>query len=377
MKIAHVITTIERGGAENQLLQLITQQCSKNWTIEIYPLKGELELEDKITELGAKINKRLYRKSLLRQFILVNSIGLQEFDIVHCHLPLAELLISFSRAKNVIVSRHYGGAFFPRSVNIVSRCLSRVATRKATTVIACSRFVKNYLEKSKEIRKALKIQVIHYGFVPSFDTENQAKTSDFNKSNFLIFGTLARLSPEKDLKTLINAISLLPKDFKKRMKLNIFGEGKQKNELQSLIDQLHLSSIVKLCGRTNFPMQAISSMDVFILTSKFEGFGMVLLESMSIGKPIICSRTETAEEVLGNEGCAIYFEPGNSMDLAHKILNFNELLNENYLNLQFNQMKNFTPAQTGKKIESVYKEVLIQLASNDSKSSKFFGFNYK
>ena len=358
MKIAHVITTLESGGAENQLLQLVTQQSIKKWTIEVYPLKGNLDLQEEMLRLGVKINKRLYKKNLFSQVLLIKFMSYKSYDIVHCHLPLAELLISLSRAKRVIVSRHYGGAFYPGSTLILSKCLSRFATRKVKTVVACSKFVKKHLENSGEIRKSVTIKVVYYGFVPNYTYKKQPRSITFTEPNKLILGTLARLSPEKDIKTLISAISLLPQDVKQRTRVNIFGDGNQKDELLVLINKLNLFSIVRLCGKTSSPIQAIDSMDVFILTSKFEGFGMVLLESMSLGKPIICSRIETAQEVLGKSGCAIYFEPGNSVDLAEKIMNYGKLLNKNYVNLQAKRLKIFTPQIMSQKIADAYQEML-------------------
>jgi len=53
-----------------------------------------------------------------------------------------------------------------------------------------------------------------------------------------------------------------------------------------------------------------------LLTSIFEGFGMVLLEAMACERPIICSNISTAREVLGDSGAAIFFEPGNEVDLV-------------------------------------------------------------
>jgi len=358
LQICHVITTISRGGAENQLLILAELQASQGDKVTILPLKGNLELMESFLRIGAEVNLTLYGKQFIDQVRICNFSPLLKFDIVHCHLPQAELLLAFTLRKRPIITRHFGGAFYPSRNKFLSAILSRLASRKSLAVIAISISVKEYLRSSKEISKPSKIHVVEYGFCPkSFVGDNQVKKFRFGRNaDNLLFGTLARLSIEKDLKTLINASSLLFREHGLKVQIKIFGEGPVRQDLEKQILNLGVQDKVQLCGRTMNPVQELSRLDVFVLTSHFEGFGMVLLEAMSIGLPIICSRIPSSVEILGESGAAIFFEPGNAADLSEKMSNLQEYLVPNFQLEQAKRLDLFSSATMLAKINAVYRE---------------------
>ena len=356
MKIAHLITTIERGGAENQLLVLVREQIKLNFEITVFPLKGNLDLQADLIDLGAMISLDLYNKSFLKLIFKINFIQLKKFNVVHCHLPLSELVMAFSSFKNVVITRHYGGKFYPKANRFFSRILSRFATFKVQKVIAISNFVKMQLIENREIQRKKKIEVVHYGF--NLNNFLKCLTIDDNleasKLCFTNFGTLARLSPEKDIPTLINAFALLRFEKSDSINLYIYGSGLEKKLLTDLIRELGLDETSILRGKTENSIEALSSLDVFVLTSTFEGFGMVLLEAMAMNLPIISSNIPTAIEVLGEDGAAVFFDQGNSIDLCEKMKNIRALLNSNYKKLQQERLNYFSSKQMSDKINLIY-----------------------
>ncbi len=320
MKVNHIITTIQRGGAENQLLVLAKQQLMQGVDVSIYPLKGELELKKDFEALGAGIDLTLHNLTFLRQVLRLRRNPFPTHEIVHCHLPQAELLASTANIKKYIVTRHFGGQFWPGSRKFVSSYLSRYATKGAASVIAISNFVKATLINLDEVKDRELITVVHYGFNPEEFLRGTKPPVKNPASNKVTLGTMARLSEEKDLPTLISAMNVLVNEKNtENIELKVFGSGDQKEKLESQIKQFRIGKKVELCGRTQTPALEMSKFSIFILCSKFEGFGMVLLEAMSLGLPIICSNFETALEILGEKGAAIYFNAGDPIDLATKI----------------------------------------------------------
>lgn len=95
-KICHYITTISRGGAENQLLLLVENQIKSGNQVTVVPLKGNLDLYANFIELGAKVEKKLLDKKFILQIIKMFITNNRKFDVHHAHLPQAELLLSFS-----------------------------------------------------------------------------------------------------------------------------------------------------------------------------------------------------------------------------------------------------------------------------------------
>ena len=356
MRICHVITTLERGGAENQLLILVTEQIRRGHSVTIFPLKNKLELRDAFLEVGALVDMKFLNKNFASQLRIVLLSKYFEFDVVHAHLPLAELLTLFTKKNKKIVSRHFGGQFYPSRNKYLSRLLSRIATQNCKYVIAISTSVRQQLIENKEVSDVRKIKVVEYGFKPSDFTQGIEKKDIGNTklSNELVIGTVARLSQEKDLTTLIKAFAICADNQEFSGKLEIFGEGPERPHLTALTKELNLAHKAFLAGRTMSPASKIANFDVFILTSIFEGFGMVLLEAMACGRPIICSNISTAREVLGNSGAAIFFEPGNAVDLSQKLLNWRKMLSPQFHEMQIERLSMYSAVTMEEKIQEIY-----------------------
>jgi glycosyltransferase involved in cell wall biosynthesis len=321
MRINHFITTISRGGAENQLLILCREQKSSGHDVSVTPLKGQLDLLNDFESENIEVDLSFHGKNFALQVIkkIVGKRRKEEFQ--HAHLPQAELLLAFSLQQKYFVTRHYGSAFFPRKPRLLSNLLSRLAAKKATRVIAISEFVGEYLVKSGEISSSKKVVVVPYGFDTHNFVSGLGEQELLRQPNFeqLKVGTLARLSSEKDLCTLIRGFNIFHCSFSPRSTLEIFGEGPELEPLKDLITSLKMQDSVFLMGKTSNPARALSQIDVFVLSSKFEGFGMVYLEAMATSRIILASKIAAAVEVLGTSGAATFFEVENELDLSIKL----------------------------------------------------------
>jgi glycosyltransferase involved in cell wall biosynthesis len=354
LKICHYITTISRGGAENQLLLLVSNQIKSGNQVTIVPLKGELELYEDFNKIGAKVDQNFVGKNFLIQILRMSTIKNKNYDIHHAHLPQAELLLAFSPIKNYIITRHFGGQFYPTSNQLLSKVLSRIASARARKVIAISESVRNLLIELREIKKHKKITVVPYGFNAASFVGRHSNQLSLRSKRFTI-GTLARLSVEKDLPTLIKAIKILQsRNNKRHYQLQIFGDGELRSQIEHLIKEMELTETVLLMGRTKAPAEALSKFSLFVLPSKFEGFGLVLLEAMSLNVPIIASNISASTEVLGTDGAGVFFEPGNADDLAEKILNLESYLDQSFTERQNDRLKLFDDKQMENQIRQVY-----------------------
>ena len=361
MHVCHVVTTIARGGAENQLLMLVKGQIERGYSVTVCPLKGELELEHEFRKYGVEIIKTLHGVGFFTQIKEMKKLNRNHYSIVHAHLPQAELLVSLSGFRNYVVSRHFGGQFFPGRISFISRWLSKLAVMNAGCVVAISESVAKYLVKNHELQKSTLLKVVPYGFDKEvfLGTNLKLSNSEIAPKNKRLFGTIARLSEEKDLPTLIKAFHLHQQNPEFRgNQLEIYGAGSLESSLKQLISDLSLQDCVRLMGRTQFPEQVISGFDVFVLTSKFEGFGMVLLEAMSLNKPIICSRIDTALEVLGETGAAIFCETGVEVDLAIKMSDLDKLLPLDFKEKQLSRLNEYAIHNSVDQLHEIYKNSL-------------------
>ena len=356
MRICHVITTLERGGAENQLLILVREQIRQGHSVTIFPLKNKLELREALVQVGALVDTRFLEKNFILQLKMTLLSKIFDFDIVHSHLPQAELLTVFSKKDKRIISRHFGGQFYPNRHKYLSQILSRVATRNWKYVIAISTSVRQQLIENKEVSDLRKIRVVVYGFRTSDYIQGIEKKANETTeiSSEVVIGTVARLSPEKDLTTLIKAFALCTDNQEFSGKLEIFGEGPERQKLTALINELNLADKAILAGRTMSPASKMANFDIFVLTSIFEGFGMVLLEAMACERPIICSNISTAREVLGDSGAAIFFEPGNEVDLSQKMLNWRKMLSPQFHERQMERLSMYSAVTMAEKVQEIY-----------------------
>ena len=358
MRINHFITTISRGGAENQLLILCREQIASGHVVSVTPLKGQLDLLDDFECENIKVDLSLHRNIFAVQ-VVKKIVGKRRTEIIqHAHLPQAELLLALSLQRKYFVTRHYGSAFFPGKPQVLSRLLSRLTAKRAAGVIAISKFVAEYLLKSGEISSPKKLFVVAYGFDTHNFVSGLGKNELLRQPNFdqLAVGTLARLSSEKDLCTLIRGFTIFHKSISPRSTLEIFGEGPEFESLKDLIVNLKMQESVFLMGKTANPAKVLSQFDVFVLSSKFEGFGMVYLEAMATSRIILASNIAAAVEVLGTSGAATFFEVENELDLGVKLGEVMYVDQSKMRDEQLKRLRLFGSGVMAKLIQEIYEQ---------------------
>ena len=134
-----------------------------------------------------------------------------------------------------------------------------------------------------------------------------------------VLGNVGRLHPDKDQRTLIAGFAKALPDMKDSL-LVIIGEGRLEQELRQQAVDLGVSEKVLFPGRVNDAWRYFKAFDVFVLTSNYEPFGMVLLEAMVAGVPVVSSDVGGAPEVLGETG--ELFQLGDQEDLAETLVGF-------------------------------------------------------
>jgi glycosyltransferase involved in cell wall biosynthesis len=353
-KILHIVTTINRGGAENQLVVLVREQIKLGKKVSVLYLKGEPELEQDLFDAGAQVLHDIANQHPFIQFLKLRSISRSQETLLHAHLPRAELLTRFSSARNpFVVSRHNAEPFFPGAPQFLSSFLSRLVTKKAKHVIAISYAVSNFISSKNEVRDLKKITVVHYGYEPSPTIDRLNAKVELGNASGICIGTISRLTRQKDLPTLFSAfaqfLGLHPGS-----KLLMVGGGEEKNSLVNLAEELGIDQNIQWVGRTSEIQEHLSRMDVFVLSSLYEGFGLVLLEAMDAGVPVIASDNSAIPEVLGNEFPGLA-RTGDVHDFLEKMNQFVDVENRKHvLEVQNVRLGIFKADLMCSKIASIY-----------------------
>ena len=176
MKICHLITSIDRGGAENHLISLIKKQNKSSEILLIY-LRGNDYWKKELETMGVKVVKIKFLKliniiRLIKVYIELKKIILNfNPDIVHAHLSSMELLASllkFFNPKeiNLVITKHLDSFFLEASFgqNLLIRgvFIDKFIHKNADRIICISKQVKRYFTK-KILLPTNKIRVIYYG----------------------------------------------------------------------------------------------------------------------------------------------------------------------------------------------------------------------
>jgi glycosyltransferase involved in cell wall biosynthesis len=358
-KIIHLITTIEFGGAEKQLLILARNQVKQGLEVEVFYLKGKPELKSKFEDAGVKVNSFLVDRPFIFQVTNFRKFIRNKEIPVHTHLPQAELIASLScKRKKFIISRHNFEPFWPNKPRLISILLSRFVASRASGGIAISNAIKNYLLMAKEINKHFKVSVVHYGFDHNEEVSpvtDKIINENLNSSKDYKLGTIGRLLPTKNYPTMLNAVAKIAEVYP-TVKFFIVGGGSSDQVLIKMCIDLQIENNVIWLGRTEYIREFFGKIDLFIFASKAEGFGLVLLEAMLANKPILAADNSAIPEVLGLNYKGLF--PTNDYKLlSDKIIELmNDKVKSDLLVSEYkDQIKLFDPVVMANNVLKVYK----------------------
>ena len=344
MKICHLITSIDRGGAENHLISLIKKQNKSSKIVLIY-LRGNDYWKKELEAIGVRVVKIKFLKlinifKLISAFIEIKKIIFKfNPNIVHAHLSSMELLASlikffYPTKINLVITKHLDSFFLEASRGknslIKGMFVDRFILKNSDKIICISKQVKSYFKPV--FTTPSKIKVIYYGV----DQKYFKKDSGFKKSkvinlirkktqnNEFLICCIARQVKQKSLDFLILSFAEYCKK-NLNSKLLLVGNGPERNNLIRLSKK---KNIYKKIIWVNFSEQVKDLMhmaDVFVLTSQYEGFGMVFLEAMLTNTPIISTNVSAIPEVIRNNYNGILIKPNN---MNQMILALNRIKNK-------------------------------------------------
>jgi len=340
MRVVHIIKVTRISGAERHLLVLL--EGLRKHTIDaqlIILTEPDTPMDDMLAE--AEANEIPIHRVVIRRDYDVNIIfelrtllrNLQP-DIVHTHLIHADLfgLIAGKLAgiPTIIASRHNDDGFRYRPI---VRQVSRFLWWLTDGGIAISDAIRDFTIHI-EGASGNKVDLVHYGlpyrWIPDEDIQaaKQALYQELAlKDNVIILGMVCRLVEQKGIIYALQAFKQMYTKFP-NVHLVIAGDGDLADELLSHGRMLGISDRVHWLGWREDAQTVMSAMDIFLMPSLWEGFGLVLLEAMSKRIPIIASRVSAIPEVV-QDGVTGLLIPPQSADALTKAIVY--LLNDHAL----------------------------------------------
>ena len=347
MKVLHVVTSIDKGGAENHVVSLIGAQKKHNYSVVIFFSKKSLYWKKYLISIGVNVNQPIFTNErfffirLIKFFfdllqlrkIIIN----YKPDILHAHLPYMELLCFFSifllkKKPKLIISKHVDNIFFKGSEgqtkSILGSFFARLIATKTFKFIAISNSVKNFLISDFVGINKDKIKVVYYGLdklpFSRFSSSDKKNLTQFKKikKDVIVVGCIARLVPQKSLTTLFDAIELYNRHNKKKIKLILIGKGFLNKILKEYVNKKNMKKDVIWIDFLDDVKCFYDSIDIFALCSLYEGFGLVFLEAMLRKKPIIATNVSAISEVVKNNISGILFPVKNHYKMRDAFVKF-------------------------------------------------------
>lgn len=335
INILYVITKLELGGAQKHLLSLIANLDKSKYNIFLFTAKDGLLLNDAlaISGLCIKTSSNLTRqinffKDLPALFEIYGFIKKHNIGIVHTHSSKAGIIgrLAARLAKvKVIIHTVHGWpfndyqCFAARYFYIWSE---RLAARLSDKLIIVSGF-----DKEKGLKNRIgynnKYILIYYGILFGNFGKSEYNINNIRKklglrSNDLVIGMISCFKPQKAPQDFIKLASLINKDIP-GVKFILIGDGILRKRIKSLVSRYKLKNRVFLLGwRRDIP-EILSAIDIFALTSLWEGLPIAVLEAMASSKPVVATDTGGIREVISGNKTGFLVMPGDMNSMAEKL----------------------------------------------------------
>ena len=220
-----------------------------------------------------------------------------------------------------VISVHHAFGDYRRA----SRRWFANAFRNRLSLLAVSNAVRDDIRRCLPDWPADKIETLHNRLdVSAVQAEiiprDAARKTFGLPQNSLVIGNVGRLHPDKDQATLLAGFAKALPNLPENTLLAIVGSGPLENALKEQATSLGITNRVRFLGQIPNVRRLFSAFDLFVLSSDHEPFGMVLLEAMAAGVPVIATGCGGAPEVVGD--ATQLFPLRNASALAEKLAAF-------------------------------------------------------
>lgn len=325
MKIMYLLFSFTVGGTERLVANICNQMEAQNEEVYLYIINDLID-DNLLNTLNENIHVKLLRRKVGSKdkisplFKVAKYIKKNKIDVVHCNSFNAPELLILSKIVNhnckVVSTIHGMGQFENIGKNKI--------------------FLKNWIcDKFIGISNAVVEDIVAAGIdekkvarvYNGIETKkyNCAKLKKYDE-NAIVIGCVARIMPElKGQDVLLEAIKIVKKQHTKVIAL--FAGGVAENQqsdyeyLKKYVRDNSLEENVKFLGSLDNIPEFLNKIDICVVPSRSEGYGLALVEAMAMGVPCVASNIAGPREIIKKTDLGMLFESNNSVDLASKLEN--------------------------------------------------------
>ena len=290
----------------------------------------------------------------------------EKYDVINTHFAIpsgpAGQYISDRYGIPNVLSIHGGDIFDPsKSLSphdtIGLKQTVRKMLKKADRVVAQSSDTKSNAEKYYGVDR--KIDVVPLGIRPNIYSKKSRQDLGLPAAKY-VFSTIGRLVKRKNIEDLLHIIKRI--QISTPSVLLIMGDGPEKDFIETKIRDLKIEGAVRLLGRVSDEQkfEYLNASDGYLSTAIHEGFGIVFLEAMECGLPVICYDRGGQRDFLKNGKTGYLVELGNKAEFASRL---EELLKSPSLSADIRShnkeyVKEFYIGSVAEKYISIFDEVV-------------------
>lgn len=326
MKIALIITELQLGGAQRIVIELAGRLAQSNWEVCVITNERGLLLQDLRGIRGVEViavatlrREITPLKDLLALVRIMNVLNRFKPDIVHTHTPKAGLIGRVAARLLHIPCIHtvHGIGCDVSAMSLVEKvyltCERLAAKLSAVQVMVSEGLRKTSVEHG--LAPDGKVRVISGGFdarqFAKLPTRSQARAALGLPVNGVVIGTVSCMKTGKRVGDFVEVCkqvrSAIP-----NMTAVVVGDGELRQEIQRQIDREGLEESVRLLGWRRDVPAIMAAMDVFVLMSAHEGLGLVVLEAMAAGVPVVSTRVDGCIEIIKETRAGVLIGRGDT-----------------------------------------------------------------
>ncbi len=332
MRILYLLFSFTVGGTERLVADICNEMTERGNDIHLY-IVNDLVSEELLKSLNKDVSVLLQKrpvgkgKKLITLWEIASYVKRYRIQIIHCNALNTPELLLLSKVLNpetrIIYTVHGIGQY-----KTLGRKRIALRNKLCNTIIGISDAVVEDIvnagcDKSKVIR-------VYNGI--KTDKYNRTIKKQFNP-DYIVMGCIGRIMPSiKGQDVLLHA---LPDIIERHPTIKVIFAGgvanSQRQEYKKMLSYVknnELDKNVDFIGVINSVPELLSKIDICVVPSRSEGFGLAMIEAMSMGVPCIVSDVGGLREIVDNEKQGILFSSGNSEDFAIKfeqmISNYNE-----------------------------------------------------
>ncbi|HCS53188.1 glycosyltransferase [Rubinisphaera sp.] len=314
IRVCHVSMCLTTGGLERLLVEFAKRSNRDQFETMFVALSDLGQPAEEIRDLGCPVLSlkseqfgRLKQGKALRKVFAE-----QQIDVVHSHNTYAHFYASLaarSAGIPVVINTQHGrgcGNHWKQRAHFF------IANRYADRVLAVSEDSARICRKQDPLSKS-KIEPLWNGI----DVDRFAFSGPVHERRAI---SVARLSPEKDFPTLLNATRLVVDQYPD-FQLTLVGDGVERQKLETLTRELKLTQNVTFLGERRDIPDLLAQSSMFVSSSSTEGISLTLLEAMAVGLPIITTAVGGNPEIVQPETTGYLVPAGDTNSLAGAICN--------------------------------------------------------